>query len=765
MLESEIWVEKYRPKTLDEVVGQHAIVQRLKGYVEKRNIPHLLFAGPPGTGKTASAIALTRDLFGENWRDNFIEMNASVSKSTPVTVRVNGAVERLTFEDLDRMYFNGCGDDVEYADAGDLEVLTVDEKYRVRWARVSKIIRHKARKILRVRVEGGGVIELTGNHAVMLLDKNGSLVAKKASEIKEGDFFISFVSKLGGSLNKLSFSDYLPRSVTSRVRVIDELEVNELVSWSFGAYAAEGAVSIRGDTSGQVVYTFGSNELEQIGRIKEFSESLGLKIYETYTSSGFDRSKYSAKQIKVLSTQLAKFVRDNFYDGYGFKAKNKRIPGFVYELPFEAKMAFLRGLADGDGYGEWANIVRISSASKDLLIDVAWLSRMTGIESSIFDREVRLIWKGGMGYQKSELLPAEIFVNFFERISDKIEGNWRYEMRHQLYENRKTVSKQTLKKILDMVDVESLTEKEKEVLKNLRNLVNSDLHVLRVREIEAVDYNDFVYDVSVPGNEMFFAGNVPVLLHNSDERGIDVVRHKIKEFARTAPIGDAPFKIIFLDEADALTADAQAALRRTMEMYSKICRFILSCNYVSRIIEPIQSRCAVFKFRPISEEAMKKKLLEICEKENVEITEDGLQALIYVSGGDFRKAINALQGAATFGEKIDAEVIFQITATARPEEVKDLLELALSGNFLEAREKLEHLLIEYGMSGEDVVNQLFKEIISSSLDERLKVVLIDKLGEIDFRLTEGSNERIQLDAYLAFLSTIAKRKKEKVEKE
>ncbi len=248
-------------------------------------------------------------------------------------------------------------------------------------------------------------------------------------------------------------------------------------------------------------------------------------------------------------------------------------------------------------------------------------------------------------------------------------------------------------------------------------------------------------------------------MNASDERGIDVVRHKIKEFARTAPIGGAPFKIIFLDEADALTPDAQAALRRTMEMYSRICRFILSCNYVSRIIEPIQSRCAVFKFRPISEDAMKMKLIEIAEKEGLQITKDGLDALIYVAGGDFRKAINALQGAAAFGEKIDAEAIFQITATARPEELREVLDLALNGNFLEARTTLEKLLVEYGMSGEDVVNQLFKEIVSSNFDEKLKVVLIDKLGEVDFRLTEGSNERIQLDAYLAYLSTLFSKRK------
>ncbi len=246
-------------------------------------------------------------------------------------------------------------------------------------------------------------------------------------------------------------------------------------------------------------------------------------------------------------------------------------------------------------------------------------------------------------------------------------------------------------------------------------------------------------------------------MNASDERGIDVVRHKIKEFARTAPIGGAPFKIIFLDEADALTADAQAALRRTMEMYSKVCRFILSCNYVSRIIEPIQSRCAVFKFKPVPKEAMKKRLLEIAQNEGLEIDDEALDVLIYISGGDFRKAINALQGAAALDKKITPEILYQITATARPEELRKILEAALKGNYLEAKEMLENIMAEYGMSGEDVVSQLFREIMYSNLDERLKVVLIDKLGEVDFRLTEGANEIIQLNAYLAYLSTVQKK--------
>ncbi len=246
-------------------------------------------------------------------------------------------------------------------------------------------------------------------------------------------------------------------------------------------------------------------------------------------------------------------------------------------------------------------------------------------------------------------------------------------------------------------------------------------------------------------------------MNASDERGIDVVRHKIKEFARTAPIS-APFKIIFLDEADALTADAQAALRRTMEMYSKTCRFILSCNYVSRIIEPIQSRCAVFKFRPVPKDAMKERLSHICENEGIEVDDEALEALIYISGGDFRKAINALQGASALGSKVTSDMIYQITATAKPEEIEKLVELALKGDFMTARETLDRLMIEYGMSGEDVISQLYREIVSAKFEESLKVVLIDKLGEVDFRLTEGSHERIQLDSFLAYLVIVGKKR-------
>lgn len=238
-------------------------------------------------------------------------------------------------------------------------------------------------------------------------------------------------------------------------------------------------------------------------------------------------------------------------------------------------------------------------------------------------------------------------------------------------------------------------------------------------------------------------------LNASDERGIAIIRGKIKNFARTAPIGKADFKIIFLDEADSLTSDAQSALRRTIEKHTRICRFILSVNYSSKIIEPIQSRCSVFRFSPIKEDDIKKYMRKIASAEKLQITEDGLETLIFISRGDLRKAINVLQVGASVNKKITAELLYETSATAKPEDVKALINTALTGNFMAARTKLYDLLIKYGLSGEDIIKQIHQNIFDLAIPDESKVRLIEKSGETEFRLIEGSNAHIQLEALLA----------------
>ncbi len=241
-------------------------------------------------------------------------------------------------------------------------------------------------------------------------------------------------------------------------------------------------------------------------------------------------------------------------------------------------------------------------------------------------------------------------------------------------------------------------------------------------------------------------------LNASDQRGIDVVRDRIKTFARSS-FGGYDYRIIFLDEADALTSDAQAALRRTMEQFSNNVRFILSCNYSSQIIDPIQSRCTVFRFSPLGDEAVAAQVREIASAEGIELTDDGVEALVYAADGDMRKAINALQAAGVLGETVNEDAVFAVTSTARPEEIEEMVTTALSGEFVAAREQLDELLTEKGIAGGDVIDQLHRSVWEFDLDDRAAVRLMDRLGEADYRITEGANERIQLEALLASLAT------------
>ena len=238
-------------------------------------------------------------------------------------------------------------------------------------------------------------------------------------------------------------------------------------------------------------------------------------------------------------------------------------------------------------------------------------------------------------------------------------------------------------------------------------------------------------------------------LNASDERGIDVVRNKVKDFARTRAIGDVPFKIIYLDECDALTREAQQALRRTMENYSQTCRFVLSANYSSKIIEPIQSRCVVFRFKPLDKKDVFNIIDKIAEHEKLKIDEKAKEALYEISEGDCRRLENILQSCAAIEDKITEELVHSLASMAKPKEIKEVLELALKNKFIEARAKLLDLMLSYGLAGIDVIKQIQKEIIDLELDNKSKMVLIEKCGEIEFRMTEGSDEYIQLEALLS----------------
>tara|TARA_Y100000310_G_scaffold249663_1_gene255748 strand:+ start:159 stop:1133 length:975 start_codon:yes stop_codon:yes gene_type:complete len=249
-------------------------------------------------------------------------------------------------------------------------------------------------------------------------------------------------------------------------------------------------------------------------------------------------------------------------------------------------------------------------------------------------------------------------------------------------------------------------------------------------------------------------------LNASDERGIDVVRQKVKDFARTKALGNVPFKVIFLDEADALTKEAQQALRRTMENYTSTCRFIMSCNYSSKIIDPIQSRCVVFRFKLLEKKDIAEVLKKIAVNENLQIDEEAISAIYEMGEGDCRRAINLLQTTSSISLNIDAEMVNLVGSSAKPADIKVVLDYALAGDFINAKEKLLDVMLKESISGTDVIKAIQKEVWNLPIEAETKVRITEKTGEIEFRIIEGSDEFVQLESLLA--SFVLAGQKEKI---
>lgn len=215
---------------------------------------------------------------------------------------------------------------------------------------------------------------------------------------------------------------------------------------------------------------------------------------------------------------------------------------------------------------------------------------------------------------------------------------------------------------------------------------------------------------------------------------------------------------MLLDEADNMTADAQQALRRTMELYTETTRFILACNYLSKIIEPIQSRTALFRFYPLKKEDVVSRLMYIAKNEKVDVEQKALETIYDITLGDMRKSINILQAASAYG-KVTVEAVYKVLGLAQPKEVREMLNLALQGKFMQAREKLRNLIVNYGLSGEDIIKQIHRELTGNEINipDELKVVLVDYAGEVEFRIIEGADDEIQLTAFLAKLALYAQK--------
>ena len=238
-------------------------------------------------------------------------------------------------------------------------------------------------------------------------------------------------------------------------------------------------------------------------------------------------------------------------------------------------------------------------------------------------------------------------------------------------------------------------------------------------------------------------------LNASDARGIEVIRTYIKDFAKARPPADVPYKVLILDEADNMTAPAQQALRRTMEKYTRNCRMVLICNYSNKIIPPIQSRCVVFRFASLNDNDIKIRVKYVAKQERITLTPGGLNAIVEVSRGDCRRAINYLQSCGTISNKIDQEIVFRVAGEVPPDKIREILNTAIEGQLTLSIKLLNDLIKEYGLSGQNIIRNLHREIYDLNVKENLKIELSKLLAEFEFRLSQGGTEEIQLQALLA----------------
>lgn len=747
---ADIWIEKYRPETLDEIVGHEDITQRLARYIERNDLPNLLFSGPAGTGKC-------------------------VTGDTPVLT--NRGIERIG--DL-------AGDGTGFTEPPhDLRVVTYDPNAGFRYVAPSHVYSETTRDTLTLETRDGLALTVTPEHKLLALTPNGPRW-RPAHDLRPG-----------AQIARPRRAPLPPSD--DRIPWLDRVDAPDTIAYIPQPHATKHAIPVEPE---HTPFPTGTPTQEQSSPADDPVRAPETPVVPCPLTALADALP--------PTTDPTEFVRVIHYPGPPCSTNHPITPPrrFTPELAEFLGLLATTGTITPTAVRFTAQDSRLLDRVTDLtntLFGVSPPRAKTGTTDTVrllgttLPHLLRACFPTIAGEPTNrplgELLlrsgptTTAAFLRAILHAADTTPGTpttlrldtdaltilTSYLFATFGIPTRRVETPHTDGVYLELPDTPSLQTLREHLTPELP-ADNPRTPALRFDTIQTItpEHDPVrVYDLTVPQTRNYVAGRIPALCHNttaaiaiakqlygpdwrnhflelnaSDERGIDVVRDRIKHFARSS-FGGHDHRIVFLDEADALTSDAQAALRRTMEQFSHNTRFILSCNFSSRIIDPIQSRCAVYRFGPIADDAVASRIRAIADTEGIEITDDGIDALVYAAAGDMRKAINGLQAASVMGGVVDADAVYTITTTARPEDIQEMVDHALAGDFHTARGILTDLLAGQGLAGGDIIKQLHRAVWDFDLTDEDAVSLIDRIGEADYRITEGANEQLQLEALLA----------------
>jgi len=744
----EIWIEKYRPRTLEDVVGHEAITERLQRYINQQDLPHLLFAGPAGTGKTTSAIAIAKEIYGDDWRENFLELNASDQRGIDVVRDRIKSFARASFGGYDhRIIFLDEADALcvppgtevvtgypsspeikkieDVAEDGE-SVPSVDFETNEIQSDEGELVDSGVADFFELELADGRTVLASLTHPFFAVGENGKLVEKELRELAPGDEIADFKDEIG----------------VSRCGICED--------WAAGRFCSvdckdEGhSREMRGE----------NNPMDGT----EWSDERREKIVEKLSDGRFEGGnnpnyggdfhgvsvwEMDEERIEEFRETLSEMRSGTSWDEWVVDAD----PEAVKEQIERATSEWWDSIEDE----ERSRVIEKAAENCDYPV-----CDITGDNNPMRDPEVaQKLSEALQGHE-----PTGGNVRHSDELGHLVRSDREYEVAKALQDAGIEYGYEPEFELSDSVfHPDFLIDDTVVEVKGVAELWGQTETVEEFLGTYGDEYRFVVVgDSELPHHEHYDRDEFdPTVVSDGGRRTVETVEirgieHSHRGKAYNISMEGTPNFMLANGILTHNTNDAQSALRRTMEQFSDNTRFILSCNYSSQIIDPIQSRCAVFRFSPLGDEAVEAQVRAIADAEDIELTDGAVDALVYAADGDMRKAINGLQAAAVMGGTVDEAAVYTITSTARPEEIREMVTKALEGDFTGARAQLDTLLTDVGIAGGDIIDQLHRSVWEFDLGEREAVRLMERVGEADYRITAGANEQVQLEALLASLA-------------